>query len=91
MPSKKLPVRLPPDHPIWKIPPGKRSARAREAIDLAFNLVEHITEIKGLVVSLNSRLERIEGMLVNGVSVRHAEIQTREPEIDFDIDAFTEL
>lgn len=63
IPGKKgnpqLRLRLPPDHPIWSLPPGQRTERAREYLDLAAYLERRFT-------ALEERLERLEGLLREG-------------------------
>lgn len=94
MPDKPFSIRLPSDHPLWNYPPGQRSQKTREAIDLGLNLAGVLNEIKVLVTALDSRLDRLEKMMTTGAIAA----QNEKPEEDvsvsienFDIDAFTEL
>lgn len=43
---RRLEVRLPPDHPVFRFPPGKRSERVRELIDLGLRLEERLSSIE---------------------------------------------
>jgi len=56
---RRLELRLPPDHPIWSLPPGQRAERAREYLDLAAYLEQRFT-------ALEERLEKLEGLLREG-------------------------
>lgn len=58
-PMRRLELRLPPDHPIWSLPPGQRAERAREYLDLAACLERRLQ-------ALEERLERLEDFLREG-------------------------
>ncbi|HHW44994.1 MAG TPA: hypothetical protein GXX25_14535, partial [Desulfotomaculum sp.] len=43
---RRLELRLPVNHPVWLYPPGQRTARIREWIDLALRLEERLARIE---------------------------------------------
>ena len=68
---RRLELRLPPDHPIWSLPPGQRAERAREYLDLASYLERRFT-------ALEARLEKLEGLLREGRISNRLQENTRE-------------
>ena len=68
---RRLELRLPPDHPIWSLPPGQRAERAREYLDLAAYLERRFT-------ALEERLERLEGLLREGRISNRLQEDTQE-------------
>lgn len=86
--DKRLEIRLPSDHWIWKYPPGSRSKRVREALGLMETLQETF-------INLDRRLGQIEEMLVAGeVLMPGGKGRQEEPDscgIKFDTEAFMNI
>ncbi|NHM26988.1 hypothetical protein G7K71_18840 [Desulfofundulus sp. TPOSR] len=79
---KRLELRLPADHPLFRYPPGQRAARARELIDTGIRLEERLLEIE-------RQLAGIAQKLTGGActSTRKAPKKT----VEFDVEAFMNL
>lgn len=85
--DEKISVRFPANHPVLNCAPGKRSQRVRELVDMALRL-------EGILYSLDSRMARIEDILVAGpvTAGRPApENNDEKKPVVFDIEAFTEI
>ena len=89
---EKLTVRFPSEHPIFKYPSGQRSLRVRELVDFSLRL-------ESILGSIDSRLARIEGMVIgSGTKIDKIPEQYNgdgdkgeEKRVMFDINAFTEI
>jgi len=85
--DEKISVRFPAEHPVLKYPPGKRSQRVRELVDTALRL-------ESILSSIDSRLARLEGILVSdpdGLVQPGTEKNDEKKPLVFDVDAFTNL
>lgn len=84
--TRRLEIHLPRDHPIFNVPPGQRSRKVREALDLAERL-------ECALASLDARLARIEQALASGVVVQanKGPEQEEKQKYEIDVEAFMEL
>lgn len=85
--DERLSVRFPENHPILDYPSGKRSQRVRELVDLALRL-------ESILSSIDSRMARIENILVSGpgtAAPSYPEKNDEKKTVVFDVDAFTEI
>lgn len=56
---KRLEIRVPADHPIWSVPPGARSAVAREWLGIGARLAA----IEERLAGVEGRLAQTEGAI----------------------------
>lgn len=85
--DEKISVRFPANHPVLNYPVGKRSQRVRELVDTALRL-------EGILCSIDSRMARIEGILITGPVTpkeQPPENNDEKKPVVFDIEAFTEI
>ena len=88
--GKKIEVYLPDNHPIFLIPPGKRSRKVREALELNVWVKEQYQAIVTKLEDISNRLERIEGIIVSSHIEKKDHIQNQKT-ASFDMDAFTDI
>ena len=88
--GKKIEVYLHDDHPIFLIPPGKRSRKVREALELNVWVKEQHQAIATKLEEISNRLERVEGIIVSSNIEKKDHIQNQKT-ASFDMDAFTDI
>ncbi|MGB9661791.1 MAG: hypothetical protein ACPL5F_07190 [Moorellaceae bacterium] len=75
---RRLELRLPPDHPVWSLPPGQRAERVRECLDLYTYLEQKFS-------MLAERLDRLEQVILHsgggGNKPREEERRLPDPEV----------
>lgn len=54
---KSLHIKLPADHPIFKLPRGERSSKAREWMDRGMDLAVFLSEIRQEITVLQENLK----------------------------------
>lgn len=54
---RRLDLWLPDTHPIFHVPPRQRAAKAREWLDLAMRLDDHLRALREAVEALRAALE----------------------------------
>lgn len=87
MPSSRISIRLPKDHFIWQFPPGERSLKLRQYLDLGWNVGEKLSVISNKLDSLETL--GFSPMNTNPATKRTCSAKTSE--IQFDTDAFQNL
>lgn len=81
--SRRLDLRLPPDHPIFEIPDRERTRAARERLNIAAWIDSRLSAVEGRLAAieeklaaLNTALAQVEaalGRLEGGVLVRETD------------------
>jgi len=86
--DKRLEIRLPSDHWIWRYPPGSRSKRMREALGIMETLQETL-------INLDRCLEQVEEILSAGeLFIASGKGNPEQPDgrnIKFDTEAFMDI